>query len=90
VPYFALGPTVVGATITLGVFQQIANAFDKVDGSFRFFASAWTDIVELLSIYKRLKAFEAVIEDEPLPAIDQKFMEAEAAGINPDAAPESA
>lgn len=90
VPYFALGPTVVGATITLGVFQQIANAFDKVDSSFRFFASAWTDIVELLSIYKRLKAFEAVIDDEPLPAIDQKFMEAEKAGINPDAAPEGA
>lgn len=90
VPYFALGPTVVAGVITLGVFQQINNAFDKVDGSFRFFASAWTDIVELLSIYKRLKAFEAVIEDEPLPTIDQKFKEAEQAGVNPDAAPEGA
>jgi peptide/bleomycin uptake transporter len=88
VPYFALGPTVVSAGITLGIFQQINNAFDKVDGSFRFFASAWTDIVELLSIYKRLKAFEAVIEDEPLPTIDQKFIEAEQAGVNPDAGPE--
>lgn len=86
VPYFALGPTVVAGTITLGIFQQITNAFDKVDSSFRFFASAWTDIVELLSIYKRLKAFEAVIDDEPLPAIDQKFIEAEQAGMNPDAA----
>jgi peptide/bleomycin uptake transporter len=74
VPYFALGPTVVGGTITLGVFQQIGNAFDKVDGSLRFFASAWADIVELLSIYKRLRAFEAVIEDEPLPTIDQKYL----------------
>jgi peptide/bleomycin uptake transporter len=75
VPYFALGPTVVSGAITLGVFQQINNAFDKVDGSFRFFATAWVDIVELLSIYKRLRAFEAAIEDEPLPEIDMRFIE---------------
>ena len=34
-----------------------------------------TTIVELLSIYKRLKAFEAVIQDEPLPEIDQRYLE---------------
>ena len=32
-------------------------------------------IVELLSIYKRLQAFEAAINDQPLPKIDRDFME---------------
>lgn len=75
VPLFALGPSVITAAITLGMFEQIRNAFGQVDGSLRFFASSWTDIVELLSIYKRLKAFEAAIKDQPLPQIDQEFLE---------------
>jgi peptide/bleomycin uptake transporter len=74
VPLFAMGPAVLVATITFGTFQQINNSFDNVDRSFRFFATSWTDIVELLSIYKRLKAFEAMIGDEPLPQIDQEFL----------------
>jgi peptide/bleomycin uptake transporter len=74
VPLFALGPAVITVAITLGTFEQIRNAFGQVDGSLRFFASSWPDIVELLSIYKRLKAFEAAIKDEPLPEIDQEFL----------------
>ncbi len=73
IPLFALGPTIVSGTITLGIFQQIRNAFDRVDSSFRFFASAWTTIVNLLSIYKRLRAFEASIYDQPLPDIDLEY-----------------
>jgi peptide/bleomycin uptake transporter len=37
--------------------------------------SSWTTIIELISIYKRLKAFEAAINDEPLPKIDRDFVE---------------
>ena len=37
--------------------------------------TSWTTIVELLSIYKRLRAFEAAIDGEPLPEIDQSYME---------------
>jgi peptide/bleomycin uptake transporter len=74
VPYVAMGPAVVAAGMTFGIFQQVLNAFGKVDDSFRFFANAWTDIVELLSIQKRLKAFEAVLDDEPLPTIDQDYL----------------
>jgi peptide/bleomycin uptake transporter len=29
----------------------------------------------LLSIHKRLKAFEAAIDDKPLPEIDQRYLE---------------
>ncbi len=31
--------------------------------------------MELISIYKRLRAFEATIEGAPLPDIDRRFIE---------------
>ena len=34
--------------------------------------------MELLSIYKRLRAFEAAIDGEDLPEIDRRYLEAEA------------
>lgn len=67
VPLIALGPTVVAGAITLGVFTQINNAFGQVEESFKFLANSWTTIIDLLSIHKRLIAFEALIHGEPLP-----------------------
>lgn len=58
IPYIALGPTIVAGIITLGVLQQIIRAFGKVEDSFQFLVHSWSTIVELISIYKRLKAFE--------------------------------
>ncbi len=58
-PYIALGPVIVSGVITLGVMQQIVRAFSKVENSFQFLVLSWSTIVELLSIYKRLKAFES-------------------------------
>jgi peptide/bleomycin uptake transporter len=63
VSYVAMGPTVVAGVITLGVFQQIARAFDKVTESFQYLVMSWSTIVELLSVYKRLRAFESRIHD---------------------------
>ena len=74
VPYFALAPTIIAGTITLGVMQQIVRAFGRVEGSFQYLVHSWTTIVELISIYKRLQAFEAAIHDQPLPKIDRDFM----------------
>lgn len=65
VPLIALGPTIVAGTITLGIFTQITNAFDRVEESFKFFANVWTTIIDLLSVYKRLRAFEATLSDSP-------------------------
>lgn len=65
IPLVALGPTIVSGTITLGIFTQINNAFDRVEESFKFFANVWTTIIDLISIYKRLISFENVIyQDE--------------------------
>ncbi|MFM2480280.1 peptide antibiotic transporter SbmA [Celerinatantimonas sp. YJH-8] len=61
-PYIFMGPTIVAGAITLGILQQILRAFGKVEESFQFLVYSWTTIVELMSIYKRLKAFEKQIQ----------------------------
>lgn len=72
VPYVALAPTIVAAGFTLGVMQQILRAFARVQDSFQFLVNSWTTIIELISIYKRLKAFEATLYDEPLGSIEKE------------------
>lgn len=66
VPLVAMGPTVIAGVITLGVYQQIARAFDKVTESFQYLVYSWSTIVELISVYKRLRAFEARIHQPPV------------------------
>src|SRR3954465_14008930 len=66
VPYIALGPTIVGGVITLGIMQQIVRAFGRVESAFQFLVLSWSTVIELISVYKRLRAFERQIEaDEP-------------------------
>jgi peptide/bleomycin uptake transporter len=55
----------VAGVITLGVMQQITRAFDRVEGSFQFLVLSWSTIVELISVYKRLRAFERQIHAAP-------------------------
>ena len=61
VPYIALGPTIVAGAVTLGVMQQIVRAFSRVENSFQYLVNSWSTLVELISVYKRLRAFEAQI-----------------------------
>ncbi len=72
VPYIALAPTIVAAGFTLGVMQQILRAFDRVELSFQYLVNSWSTIVELMSIYKRLRAFEATLHHEPLSPIERE------------------
>ena len=69
--YILLIPTIAAGAITFGILQQILTAFSQVSNSFQYLVNSWTTIVQLLSVYKRLRSFEAAINDEPLPAIDQ-------------------
>jgi peptide/bleomycin uptake transporter len=69
-PYILLAPTIVAGKITLGAMNQILNAFSQVRSSFQYLVNAWSTIVELISIYQRLRSFEAKIEGEPLPSIE--------------------
>ncbi len=65
IPLIALAPTVVAGVITLGVMQQITRAFDRVEAAFQYLVLSWGTIVELISVYKRLRAFERAIADAP-------------------------
>ncbi|MEP6826796.1 MAG: peptide antibiotic transporter SbmA, partial [Aestuariivirga sp.] len=61
-PYIILSLTIVSGKITLGPMQQILSAFGEVRSSFQYLVNSWTDIVELMSIFKRLRAFEAKLK----------------------------
>jgi peptide/bleomycin uptake transporter len=69
---FLLVPTIVAGKITLGSMQQILRAFSQVSSSFQYLVNSWSTIVVLISIYQRLRAFEAKIHDEPLAAIETR------------------
>lgn len=68
--YLILVPTIAAGKITFGILQQILTAFSQVSNSFQYLVNSWTTIVELLSVYKRLTAFEAAIKHEALPEIE--------------------
>ena len=59
--YVFLGPAIVAGVVTLGVMQQIIRAFGRVEGSMQYLLKAWPTIIELASVYKRLKEFEKQI-----------------------------
>jgi peptide/bleomycin uptake transporter len=71
-PYVLLGPTIIAGKITLGSMNQILNAFTQVRTSFQYLVNSWSTIVELISIYQRLRGFEAKIGGEPLPSIETR------------------
>ena len=60
--YVFLAPAIVTGAITLGVMQQIIRAFGRVEGSMQYILKAWPTIIELASVYKRLREFERQIE----------------------------
>ena len=60
--YVLLAPAIVAGAVTLGVMQQIIRAFGRVEGSLQYLLRAWPTIIELLSVYKRLREFERQIQ----------------------------
>jgi peptide/bleomycin uptake transporter len=64
VPYIALAPTIVAGVVTLGFVQQIVRVFGRVESSLQYLVRSWSTIVELISVFKRLKAFESAITPE--------------------------
>ena len=63
--YVFLAPAIVAGVMTLGVMQQIIRAFGRVEGSMQYLLKAWPTIIELVSVFRRLREFEAkLIEEE--------------------------
>ena len=61
--YVFLAPAIVAGAVTLGVMQQIIRAFGRVEGSMQYILKAWPTIIELASVYKRLREFELKLEN---------------------------
>jgi peptide/bleomycin uptake transporter len=93
VPLVAMGPSIVAGALTFGLFQQISNAFSQVEDSFKYLATSWTTIISLISVYKRLRAFE---ENIPAGAVlgndydDPRFLESTLGGLPPEPEPSAA
>ena len=68
--YVFLAPAIVAGVVTLGVMQQIIRAFGRVEGSMQYLLKSWPTIIELASVYKRLREFESQIIEKEL--IDKK------------------
>lgn len=62
---FLMFPSIVAGTITLGLMTQINNVFGQVRTAFQYLINSWTTLVELMSIYKRLRSFEHTLQDIP-------------------------
>ena len=69
--YVFLAPAIVAGVVTLGVMQQIIRAFGRVEGSMQYLLKAWPTIIELASVYKRLREFESQINEKEI--IDKKI-----------------
>jgi len=69
--YVFLAPAIVAGAVTLGVMQQIIRAFGRVEGSMQYILKAWPTVIELASVYKRLREFESKINQAEL--IDEKI-----------------
>ena len=74
-PYLILAPTIVAAKITFGSMTADPQRLLPVRDSFQYLVNSWTTIIEVLSIFKRLRGLDATIEGEPLPDIDQSYLE---------------
>jgi peptide/bleomycin uptake transporter len=62
--YVFRAPAIVAGAVTLGVMQQIIRAFGRVEGSMQYLLKAWPTIIELASVYKRLREFERQIKEK--------------------------
>jgi peptide/bleomycin uptake transporter len=69
-PTVLLVPTIIAGSITFGLYQQILGAFREVSSSFQYLVTSWSSIVDLISVQKRLRAFEATLHGDPLPPIE--------------------
>lgn len=67
IPLLMLAPSILAGTLTLGLYQQVQQAFGQVASSFQFLARAWGTVIELISVYKRLRRFESFIPEGQEP-----------------------
>ncbi|MDF7680314.1 peptide antibiotic transporter SbmA [Enterobacteriaceae bacterium ESL0689] len=67
---FLLFPSIVAGAITLGLMTQITNVFSQVRNAFQYLIYSWKTLVELMSIYKRLRSFEQQLDSQVIHEAD--------------------
>ena len=70
--YVFLAPAIVAGVMTLGVMQQIIRAFGRVEGSLQYLLKAWPTIIELASVYRRLREFEKKIKINEIESLESQ------------------
>ncbi len=73
--YVLLIPTIALGTITLGIMNQIIRAFSEVTSSFQYLVRSWSTIIDLISVFKLLQAFESAFQGKALPKLDLEFID---------------
>ena len=73
--YILLIPTIAAGVITLGIMNQIIRAFSEVTSSFQYLVRSWSTIIDLISVFKRLQAFESAFKGKELSNLDKEFLE---------------
>ncbi|WP_312950285.1 peptide antibiotic transporter SbmA [Superficieibacter sp.] len=68
-----LFPSIIAGTVTLGLMRQILDVFGQVRESFQYLINSWPGLVELMSIYKRLRAFERKLERPDVEEVIHTF-----------------
>ena len=68
-------PSIVAGKITLGAKNQNHSSFTQIKSSLQNLINSWSTIVELISIYQRLRGFEAMIHHKPLREIESRVEE---------------
>ena len=68
--FLILIPAIAAGSITFGIFTQVKSAFGQVREAMQYLVRSWPDIIELISIYKRLRAFESTLTGSPLSGLD--------------------
>ena len=72
--YVLLIPTIALGAITLGIMNQIIRAFSEVTSSFQYLVRSWSTIIDLISVFKRLQAFESAFQGKALPKLDMEYI----------------
>lgn len=62
VPYVIVAPFYFAGTVTLGVMQQTAGAFARVDGALSFFIDRYSTLANFKAVVDRLNGFNGSID----------------------------
>ena len=67
--FFLILPQILLIVSTQISIQQIIRAFGRVETSLQYLVRSWPIIVELISVWKRLREFEEKLEQKSLDEI---------------------